>query len=390
MPVQRTSPAYASHLEHRAHFREKSGWHRVDYFRSNEPAGNADARPSNLSGDAWSPAIEAEHRAVRESVGLFDLTSFSKIEVAGPGASELLERVYSNVVVRGPGSLTYTQMLNHDGGVIGDVTVAQTAEDAFLIIAGTAALAHDIGWLREQADEDPTVFIRDVTSQYACFGVWGPKAREVMQPLVDIDLDSGAFPYMSTRTGFLDDVPVRMCRVTFVGELGWEIYLPSEYGRNVWSLLSQAVVEVGGRHCGYKAIDSLRCEKGYLYLGTELMPDRSPRASGVGMFVRMGKDFIGRDALESSNEDTVLRCLTLDDSWVQLAGGETVLASGSSIGTITTGGTSFTLGKAVGFAFLPASTSPGDCVQVVIEGTPVPATVVTQPLYDSTGSRLRA
>ncbi len=389
MSVERTSPAYASHLEHAAVFREKAGWLRVDYFRSNEAAGDVTARPENLLIESWSPAIEAEHRAVRETVGLFDLTSFSKIEVEGPGAFALVERVYSNIVGRGTGSLTYTQMLNPDGGVIGDVTVAQTADDAFRIIAGTAALAHDIGWLREQAANDPTVFICDVTSQYACFGVWGHQARDVVQPLVDIPLDSISFPYMSTRTGYLDDVPIRMCRVTYVGELGWEIYVPSEYGRNVWAVLSQAVLAAGGRHCGYKAIDSLRCEKGYLYLGSELTADRSPKASGVGMFVRMNKEFIGRDAVAYLDDDSALRCLTLDDKWIQLAGGEDVLIDGNRVGKVTSGGVAFTLRKAVGFAFLPESTVFGDSVQVVINGTEVPATVVSQPLYDPTGARLR-
>ena len=390
MSIRRTSPAYSSHLEKDAAFREKSGWHRVDYFRSNADAGDAARRPENLSVDAWSPAIEAEHRAVRERVGLFDLTSFAKIEVAGPGASSLLERVYANVITRGVGSLTYTQMLNAQGGVIGDVTVAQTDDDVFLIIAGTAALDHDISWLREQAAGDRTVQIRDVTSQYACFGVWGPLAREVVAPLVDIALDSASFPYMTTRVGHLDDVPIRMSRVTFVGELGWEIYVPAEYGRNVWTVLSDAVTAVGGLHCGYKAIDSLRCEKGYLYLGAELRPDRSPQASGVGMFVRLGKEFIGKDALATGEPATLLRCLTLDDRWVQLSGGEAVLIDGQSAGEITTGGVSFTTGKAVGFAFLPATATPGTAVEVVIDGAPVPATIVTQPLYDPKGEHLRS
>ena len=391
MALRRTSPAYSSHLEHAAAFREKSRWHRVDYFRSNEAVGNASARPTNLTPDAWSAAIEAEHRAVRERVGLFDLTSFAKIEVAGPGAAGLLERVYANRVARGPGSLTYTQMLNERGGVIGDVTVAQTDEDAFLIIAGTAALAHDIAWLRAHVTDPAAVVIRDVTSQFACFGVWGPLAREVVQPLVDIPLDSASFPYMSTRTGLLDEVPIRMCRVTFVGELGWEIYLPSEYGRSAWELLSDAVLAAGGLHCGYKAIDSLRCEKGYLYLGTELVADSTPAQSGVGMFVRMTKHFIGRDALaQAPDPATQLRCLTLNDRWHQLSGGEPVLLGAETVGAITTGGVSYTLNQSVGFAFLPVSITTGTSVQVVIDGEPVAATVVAQPLYDPTGERLRA
>ena len=256
----RVSSAYDWHREHGAVFGEKSGWERVNWYESNAEGGDEALRPRGWAGRYWSPAIGAEHLATREAAGLFDESSFSKIEVAGPGAAELLQRLCDNDVARGVGQITYTQMLNSRGGIECDFTVTRVEEELFSIVTGTAFGNRDLSWIRRHLPEDGSASVRDVTSQWSCFALWGPLAREILQPLVPQEL---SFPYMSTREITVGDVPVRALRVTFVGELGWELYCPSEYGAALWRTLWEAGRPHGLTACGYRAIDSLRLEKGY-------------------------------------------------------------------------------------------------------------------------------
>lgn len=387
----RASVAYDSHVRAGGVFREKSGWQRVDYFESNASLGDPTKRPQGPTSAAWSPAIEAEHHATRERVGLFDLSSFGKIEVSGPGASPLLEWVCSNRVTRGTGKVTYTQMLNDAGGVVSDVTVSQVADSEFLVVTGTSSLPHDLEWLSSRRAAFDPVTVRDATSGYSCFGLWGPAAREVLSRLTDIDLSSTALPYMTTATGHIGDIPVRLVRVTFVGELGWEIYAPTEYGLGLWEQLTEAITSVGGLRCGYRAIDSLRVEKGYLYLGADLRADRTPVAAGLAKFVAPGKLFLGAEAVRRDAQSLdVLRCFVLEDSWTPLQGGELVCLADGATGTVTTGGIGYTLGSAVGFAYLPSSAVPGAQLSVEIDGTWANARLADQPLYDPAAARIRA
>lgn len=388
----RVSPAYEAHVAARAVFKEKNGWRRVDHYASNVDMQFEYLRPKD--DPTWSSAAVVEHQAVRDTVGLFDLTSFGKIEVAGHGAGELLEWVCANRVARGTGSLTYTQWLDPAGRVVADDTVGQLDEEHFLVVTGTSAIQHDLAWLRDQAylraPDGRRPVVTEVTSAWACFGIWGPRARSVLRPLVDISLDSENFPYMSLRLGVIQGVPVRLCRVTFVGELGWEVYVPTNYGRWLWDLLSTSVADQGGRLCGYRAIDSLRLEKGYLYLGADLTADRTPFEGGVGMFVRMDKKFQGRDALATQAQpDSNLRCIVLDDPSVALRGGEPVEAPGDYRSRVTSGGFGYTLGVAAGFAMLPSGLPDGATVDVQAKEGIVKGRVTSQPLYDPSGSRLR-
>ncbi|MCX6431642.1 MAG: aminomethyltransferase family protein [Actinobacteria bacterium] len=248
----RTSPAYEAHLGAGAAFHINSGWRRVDYFADNQSPEHEALRPAGYEGAAWSSAVVSEHVAVRTTAGLFDFSTFGKIEVAGPGASSLLEWVCSNRVSRGPGRITYTQMLNESGGVIGDFTVSQLGPERFVAITNTGALAHDLEWISAQAQNpsspiDGPVTITDVTNGWACFGLWGPLARDILQPMVDTSLATADFPYMQFRDASIGGVAVRLARVTFVGELGWEIYVPTGYGRWLWQELSEAVSAAGGR-----------------------------------------------------------------------------------------------------------------------------------------------
>ncbi|MGZ5312453.1 MAG: GcvT family protein, partial [Solirubrobacterales bacterium] len=303
----RVSPANAWHREHGAAFGEKSGWERVNWYESNADSGNESLRPRGWAGQHWSPAIGAEHLATRETAGLFDESSFAKLQIEGPGAAEFVERLCDNEVAREPGKITYTQMLNSRGGIECDFTVARLAEESFSIVTGTAFGNHDREWIRRQLngkdgasrDWRGSVQVHDVTSQYACFGIWGPRAREILQPLTPQDLGNEAFPYMSVREITVGDVPVRALRVTYVGELGWELYCPSEYGLGLWRALWESGEPHGMVAGGYRAIDSMRLEKGYRVWGADITPDETPYEGGVGFCVKLDKPggFIGRDAL---------------------------------------------------------------------------------------------
>ncbi len=290
----RMSPAYPAHREAEAEFGEKSGWERVNFYWSNEPAGDDSRRPLGWAGKLWSPAIEAEHRATREHAGLFDETSFGKLEVSGPGAADLLERLCDNTVARGPGRIVYTQMLNARGGIECDVTVTQIDAGTFQIVTGTAFAGHDLAWIRRHAPRDGSVLLRDVTSARTCFGLWGPAARDILQPLTPQPLDSESFPYLTMRETTVGSAPVRMSRVTFVGELGWELYAPTEYGALLWAELVEAGEPHGMRRCGYKAIDSLRAEKGYRYWGSDVTPDETPYEGGTGILRADGQGGLRR------------------------------------------------------------------------------------------------
>ena len=226
----RLSPAYPRLSELGASFGEKSGWERPNWFEPNAAAGDESLRPGGWAGRLWSPAIGAEHQATREAAALFDETSFAKIEIAGPGAADFLEHLCDNEVARDVGAITYTQMLNERGGIECDFTVTRLAEDRFRIVTGTAFGQHDLAWIRSHAPDDGSVAVEDVTSRFACLGIWGPKSREILQPLTTESLANEDFKYMRARDVAIGPVPCLALRVTYVGELGWELYCPMEFG----------------------------------------------------------------------------------------------------------------------------------------------------------------
>jgi glycine cleavage system T protein len=389
----RLPPAYAWHREHDAAFGEKSGWERVNWYESNAGAGDESLRPRGWAGRHWSPAIGAEHRACREAVALFDESSFSKFEVAGPGAAELLERLCANEVAREVGRITYTQMLNRRGGIECDLTVSRLADDRFGIVTGTAFGNHDREWVRRHLRDDGSVQVQDVTSQWACLGIWGPRARDVLQPLTPQSLANEDFPYMTVRETTVAAVPVRALRVTYVGELGWELYCPCEYGLALW----QALMEAGAAHGivagGYRAIDSLRLEKGYRVWGADITPDVTPYEGGVGFAVKPEKqaDFIGREALAAAEERTRLCCLTLEDPRSVALGNEPVRVDGEIAGRVTSGGYGYSVERSIAYAHLPSERAePGTHVEVEIFGRWVGGEVVREPLFDPDGERVRA
>ncbi|HEX4035916.1 MAG TPA: FAD-dependent oxidoreductase [Solirubrobacteraceae bacterium] len=380
----RVSSAYGWHLAHGAAFGEKSGWERVNWYESNARAGDESLRPAGWAGMLWSPAIGAEHRATREAAGLFDESSFAKLEVSGPGAAELLERLCDNRVARDVGQITYTQMLNRRGGIECDFTVARLEEARFGIVTGTAFGNHDASWIRAHLPEDGSVSVTDVTARWACFGLWGPRAREILAALTPDGLDFG---YMRLREITVGDVPVRALRVTYVGEHGWELYCPTEYGAGLWRALFEAGEPNGLLACGYRAIDSLRLEKGYRAWASDVTPDDTPLEAGLGFCVSEGKDFIGSDALREPQRR--LRAITLSDARAVALGNEPVRVEGEVLGRVTSGGYGYTVERSIAYAYLPARVAEGVAVEVDIFGEWVAGSVAAEPLYDPSGARLR-
>ena len=382
----RTSSVYAWHADRGATFGEKSGWERVNWYESNAAAGDESLRPRGWAGRHWSPAIGAEHLATRQAAGLFDESSFSKLEVSGPGAADLLERLCDNRVARAVGQITYTQMLNRRGGIECDFTVTRLAEERFQIVTGTAFGNHDASWIRRHLPGDGSVRVDDVTSRWACFALWGPRAQAILSQLTPDPLD---FRYMSMRELAVADAPVRALRVTFVGEAGWELYCPTEYGFGLWTALWEAGQPHGMVAGGYRAIDSLRLEKGYRVWAADITADDTPHEAGLGFCVREDKQFNGRDALAQARVTRRLCCIVLADPRAVALGNEPVSVAGRVCGRVTSGGFGYSVERSIAYAYLPADTEPGTPVELDLFGTTVAGEVVVEPLFDPAGERVR-
>jgi 4-methylaminobutanoate oxidase (formaldehyde-forming) len=392
-------------------------WERPNWFTPNEDGAGVSSRaalealrPRGWAGQHWSPAIGAEALATRQNAGLFDESSFAKIEIEGTGALGFLQRLCANDVDRPLGSITYTQMLNQRGGIECDFTVTRLAADRFLIVTGTAFGNHDLGWIRKHLAADgggvapggwamaseADVRVRDVTSARACFGIWGPKAREILQPLTKDILSNAAFPYLTAREITLGDVPILALRVTYVGELGWELYCPSEYGRALWRSIWDAGRAHGLVAGGYRAIDALRLEKGYRVWSSDITPEETPYEAGLGFAVKLEKsvEFIGREALavaKSAGPGKRLRCLVLDDPRSVALGNEPVRASGAIVGRVTSGGYGFAVERSIAYAYLPPNQAAiGTRGEVEVFGEWIGFEIAREPLWDPEGERIRA
>jgi glycine cleavage system T protein len=388
----KVSPVNARHRDLGAAFGEKSGWERVNWYESNVRSGDESTRPDGWAGMLWSPAIGAEHLACREIAALFDESSFSKLDVTGPGAPQFLERHCANGVARRIGAVTYTQLLNPRGGVECDLTVTRLAEDRFRLVTGTAFGNHDGAWIRQHLEDD-SVVVEDVTSKYACFALWGPRAREILQPLTESDLSHEAFGYMSAKEINVGAVPCLAVRVTFVGELGWELYCPCEYAVGLWDSLMAAGSPHGLVPGGYRAIESLRLEKGYRVWGSDVTTTDSPFEAGLGFAVKIKKgEFIGRDALDRAGEPTRrLACLVLDEAKSVVLGSEPVRFEGRALGRVTSGGYGYSVESSIAYAYLPAElVVPGTRVSVGMFGRDVGAEVRAEPLFDPGNEKVRA
>jgi glycine cleavage system T protein len=392
----RLSPLYPRLVDLGAVMGEKGGWERPNWFASNEPAGaTAGWAPTGWARHNWSPAIAAEHRAARQAVGLFDFTSFSKIEVEGPGALKALQWMTDNEMDKPDGSVTYTQMLNSRGGIECDLTVTRLAPERFFIITGSAFGTHDLDWIRKHLPDDGSAVARDVTTNLACIGLWGPQARTVLRAVSPDDLSNAGFPYMTGRTISAAGIRVRALRVTYVGELGWELYMPPENALHVWDALWEAGQPLGMRVIGYRAVDSLRLEKGYRYWSADITPEYTPLESGQGFCVKLNKgDFQGRDALVRQKVEGLKRklcCFVLAEPTVVALGNEPVSHDGRVVSRVTSGGYGYFVDESIAYAYLPVGLSTmGTELTMEVDGKRIAATVQRDPRFDPSSARIKS
>jgi 4-methylaminobutanoate oxidase (formaldehyde-forming) len=392
----RTSPFYERLKDFGAVFGHKNGWERANYYDPGRPwrQAGADQKAWGWSRPPSFGLVAEEARAARERVALFDMTSFGKVDVRGRGALAFLQKLAANDLDRPLGSIVYTQFLNRKGGIESDVTVTRVAENEFRIISGTSFVASDLGWMRLHQPDDGSVAIEDVTDRLGCLGLWGPQAREVLQAVSPTDVSNAAFPYMTAQAVNIQGASVWAQRVSYAGELGWELYMPPADGLRVSDALIGAGQTHGIRPAGYKALDSLRLEKGYLYWSGDITPEDNPLEAGLGFCVRFSKpDFIGREALLGIRQKglrTRMCALTMDAGG-NLYGGESVYASGRLVDRIRTGGYGHTIGRDIGLAYLPLELSKaGTSLEVEILGDLIPAQVAELPLVDPKGEKIRA
>jgi len=392
----RLSPAYEELVALDAEFGEKGGWERPNWFASNEAAGDERLRPRGWAGQHWSPAIGAEALATRNAAALFDESSFAKLKVTGRGALALLQHLCANDMDRPIGAITYTQMLNARGGIEADFTVTRLGEERFLIVTGTAFGNHDLAWIARHQPDDGSVEVRDITSARACLGLWGPRARDILAPLTNADLGNDAFPYLTAHELTVGYVPCLALRLTYVGELGWELYPPAEYGRALWRTIWDAGRPHGLVAGGYRAIEALRLEKGYRVWSSDITPEETPDEAGLAFAVKADKPggFLGRDALLERRGRPLpkrLRCLVIDEPLAVCLGNEPVRLDGEICGRVTSGGYGFAVECSIAYAYLPPERSkPGARAEIDVFGEWVGASVAREPLYDPSGKRIRA
>ncbi|MBW6434474.1 FAD-dependent oxidoreductase [Actinoplanes hulinensis] len=383
----RTSPFHPRQRELGAVFLEGAGWERPHWYASNAPA--VTPPRDEWSARYWSPIAATEAAATRERVAMYDMTPLKRFEVSGPGALGFLQRLTTNNVDKSVGSVTYTLMLDSHGGIRSDLTVARLGDQTFQVGANGPL---DEDWMRRHLPD--SVQLRDITGGTCCIGLWGPRAREVLQPLTDADFSNAGLKYFRARRAYLGEVPVTAMRLSYVGELGWELYTSADLGLKLWDILWEAGREHGIVAAGRSAFNSLRLEKGYRAWGTDMTTENDPYEAGLAFAVRMDKgDFIGRSALEArtASPDRRLTCLTLDDPAAVVMGKEPVYADGAPAGYVTSASYGYTVGRTVAYAWLPASLSvPGTAVAVEYFGVRLPATVRAEPLFDPKMERIRS
>ena len=396
----RVSPVHYRLLENGAVFGEKFGWERVNYFMPGQPSRRMgeDQRQWGWNKPPFFDRLRIEHEATRERVTLFDLTSFGKIEVKGKGALPLLQRLTSSDINKPVGSAVYTQFLNTRGGIESDLTVTRLGEEHFWVITGSGFIANDHARIQMHVDEkDGEVSIRDITQEYACLALWGPNARAVLEKVTSDDVSNAAHPYLTTKLIHINGARVYAQRVSYAGELGWELYIPNNKATMVWDMLIEVGKKFGLEVGGYKVLDSLRLEKGYRYFTADITPSETPYEAGLGFCVHFDKgDFIGREALLKQKADGIKRklctlVLTDSDDFTQIYGGEAVYHEGKVLTRVRSGGYGFTLKKNILYAYLPIELSKQGNRFIVdlIEGRRE-AEVTASVLFDPKSERARA
>jgi 4-methylaminobutanoate oxidase (formaldehyde-forming) len=391
------SPLYERLKVHGAVFGSKLGWERPNWFA---PDGTEPNDVYSMGRQNWFSAVGEEHRHVREAVGIFDQSSFAKYEMAGPDAGKALDWICANDVARPAGRLTYTQLLNSRGGIEADLTVARLCDDRFYIVTGTGLRTHDLGWIADHVPAGLDVTLTDVTEDFGTLSLMGPKARDVLAAVTEADVSNAGFPFGHAREIAIAGERVRALRVTYVGELGWELHVPIGAAGVVFDALMAAGAPFGIRPVGYRALESLRLEKGYRAWGSDITPNDTPFEAGLGWAVKLRKDtdFLGRSALEGAKDEPRRKAFagfTVDDPEIVLVGRETILRDGEPVGYLTSGGYGYTLAKNIGYGYVRRAEGIDDAFlrsgryELVVAMERTPATIHLEPLYDPASARVK-
>jgi 4-methylaminobutanoate oxidase (formaldehyde-forming) len=396
----RRSPLYDKLKVQGACFGEKLGWERPNWFADLARGEKAEDLYS-YERQNWFEAVGREHQACRERVAVFDQTSFAKFLLSGRDAEQALSWIAANDVARPPGHLVYTEMLNSRGGIECDLTVGRLSETEYYIVTGTGFATHNFDWISRAMPEALDARLIDVTSSNAVLSVMGPRSRDVLQTLTEHDMSNAAFPFGRIKRITLAGTPLLALRVTYVGELGFELHIPVEFAASVYEALMEGGEPHGIANAGYRAIESLRLEKGYRAWGADIGPDHSPLVAGLGWAVKLKSDvpFQGRDALESQAAKPLPRLLAgfTTDPAVVLLGRETTYRDGKRVGWLTSGGYGYTVGRSIGYGYVRDPEHGVDRAKVLsgryeleVATERVPAEIFLDPLYDPTMSRVKS
>ena len=394
----RRSPVHDRLTAGRACFGETAGWERANWFA---PEGVEPSYEYSYGRQNWFEHSAREHRAVRDNVGLFDLSSFAKFHLEGPDAEQVLNRVCANDVAVDIGRIVYTQWLNDNGGIEADLTVTRQADDSYLIVTAAATQTRDFHWLKDHIGPGDRAVVVDVSSGSAVFSVMGPNSRQLLQALTPSDLANNAFPFGTSQVIDLGYARVRASRITYVGELGWELYIPTEFAAGVFGTLLQAGEQHGLVLAGYHALNSLRMEKAYRHWGHDITPDDSPLEGGLGFAVAWEKPggFIGRDALARQRDAGLGRRIVqfaLSDSDRLLYHNEPIWRDGTIVGETTSGMYGHTVDRSLAMGYVSNLEGTVDAAyvdagtyEIEVAGDRIAAQASLQPFYDPKSLRVR-
>jgi glycine cleavage system aminomethyltransferase T/glycine/D-amino acid oxidase-like deaminating enzyme len=399
----RVSPFHARHQQLGGFFLEGGGWERPYWFEANAellkelPADWQPPARDSWSGMFSSPIAAAEAWKTRTAVAMYDMTPLKRLEISGPGALKLLQELTTGDLDKKPGAVTYTLLLDDQGGVRSDITVARLDEQTFQLGANgnidTAYFERAARHQTESGSAGDWVQVRDTTGGTCCIGLWGPLAREVVGAVSSDDFSNDGLKYFRSKRVVIGGVPVTAMRLSYVGELGWELYTSADNGQRLWDALWKAGQPFGIIAAGRAAFSSLRLEKGYRSWGSDMTTEHDPFEAGLGFAVKMAKaNFVGKAALEGRTEENSarrLRCLTVDDGRSLVLGKEPVFYKDQAVGYVTSAAYGYSVRKPIAYSYLPAEVSVGDSVEIEYFGRRILATVAQDPLYDPTMSRLR-
>ncbi len=392
------SPLYERLKSRNACFGSKLGWERPNWFA---PPGVVPKDVYSMGRQNWFAAVGEEHRAVRERAGLFDQSSFAKYEMRGRDAAEALSWICANRVDREPGRLTSTQMLNSRGGIECDLTVARLAEDHFYIVTGTGFRTHNLAWIADHVRPGLDARLTDVTENWGTLSLMGPASRVILTAICDDDIGNAGFPFGHARTIALAGHPVRALRVTYVGELGWELHVPMTAIGEVFDALVEAGREHGMALAGYRALESLRLEKGYRAWSSDITPNDNPFEAGLGWAVKLksNQPFLGREACDRALQSAPRKMFagfTTEREDIVLVGRETILRDGKFAGYLTSGGYGYTVGKPIGFGYVRNGAGVSDDYlrsgryELVVAKETFKARLHLEALYDPGNARVRS